>query len=136
MNRQVLKGRCLCGRVRYEYAGDITEIAMCHCTQCRRAQGSAFATNCPVDSQKLSFTGQEYIREYQSAEKKTRAFCQHCGSPLYSARSDLPGIKRLRLGAIESGICCENRYHIHTSSKASWYAINDAYPQYDKGKDA
>lgn len=136
MERQVLEGCCLCGKVRYEYTGDITEIAMCHCAQCRRAQGSAFAINCPVDSRKLSFTGLEHIREYQSAENKTRAFCRHCGSPLYSERSDLPGIKRLRLGAIESGVACENRYHIHTASKASWYEINDEFPQYDEGKDA
>ena len=71
----MIKGGCLCGKVRYEYSGDIEEIAMCHCSQCRQAQGGAFATNSPVDSSKLRFSGQEFIKEFESNENKVRAFC-------------------------------------------------------------
>ena len=98
----MIKGSCLCGKVRYQYAGEIEEIAMCHCSQCRKAQGGAFATNSPIHTDKLSFTGQEYIKEFQSNEYKVRAFCANCGSPIYSARTDLPGICRLRIGTIET----------------------------------
>ena len=41
----MLKGSCLCGQVRYEYDGDITEVSMCHCGQCRKAQGTAYAAH-------------------------------------------------------------------------------------------
>ncbi len=43
----MLKGACLCGQIQYEYTGELGPIAMCHCSQCRRAQGSAYATNSP-----------------------------------------------------------------------------------------
>jgi len=37
----MINGRCLCGKVSYQYQGEIEEIALCHCSQCRKAQGSA-----------------------------------------------------------------------------------------------
>lgn len=130
----MIKGGCLCGKVRYEYDGDISEIAMCHCSQCRQAQGGSFATNSPVDADKLQISGKEYIKEFESNENKVRAFCSNCGSPLYSARKDLPSIKRLRLGSVETTFTCENKYHIFSASKAPWYAIADGYPQFEEHK--
>jgi hypothetical protein len=132
----MIKGGCLCGKVRYEYDGDISEIAMCHCSQCRQAQGGAFATNSPVDAGKLQFSGQESIKEFESNENKVRAFCINCGSPLYSARKNLPNIKRLRVGTMETAFTCENKYHIFSSSKAPWHSIADSYPQFREHKDA
>lgn len=132
----MIKGGCLCGKVRYEYNGEITEIAICHCSQCRQAQGGACATNSPIESDKLQFSGQEYIKEFESNANKVRAFCQSCGSPLYSARKDLPNIKRLRVGTIKTAFTCENKYHIFTESKAAWHSITDNYPQFRKQKNA
>jgi hypothetical protein len=130
----MINGRCLCGKVSYVYKGEIEEIAMCHCSQCRQAQGAAFATNSPVDTHKLEFTGTEYIKEFQTNEVKVRAFCSNCGSPLYSARSDMPEKTRLRMGTIKTPFTCENKYHIYADSKASWFEITDEYPQFENNR--
>lgn len=130
----MIKGGCLCGKVRYEYDGDIQEVVMCHCSQCRKAQGAAFAINSPVESSRLTIHGQEHLKEYFSSEDKIRAFCSHCGSPLYSAFKRFPKLKRLRLGTVDTEFTCDNRYHIFTDSVASWGSINDDYPQYDTFK--
>ena len=37
-------GGCLCGVVRFEITGGIDDIVYCHCSRCRKAQGSANAT--------------------------------------------------------------------------------------------
>lgn len=37
-------GKCLCGQIHYEISGQIENIVYCHCSQCRQAQGSAYAT--------------------------------------------------------------------------------------------
>ncbi|MEM7194278.1 MAG: GFA family protein [Pseudomonadota bacterium] len=126
----MIRGGCLCGRVRYSYDGDIDEISLCHCRQCQKAQGTAFAAVSPLDTRRLSFEGTEHIREYPSSEHKVRAFCSHCGSPLYSARSDLPNIRRLRVGTIDDQTSGRNIYHIHTASKPDWDIICDNHPQY------
>ena len=41
-------GRCLCGDICFEYDGPIGPVALCHCSQCRRAHGSAFSASAPV----------------------------------------------------------------------------------------
>ena len=57
-------------------------------------------------------------------------FCSNCGSAIYSARDDLPGVRRLRLGTVETSFECENAYHTHVGSKAAWETIADGLPQY------
>lgn len=43
-----LKGSCLCQGIRYEIETELDEIIYCHCQKCRKANGTAFATNAPV----------------------------------------------------------------------------------------
>lgn len=108
---------------------------MCHCAQCRKGNGSAFVAVSPIESTKFRITaGAELLKEYRTIPIKARVFCSHCGSPIYSARDDMPGVKRLRLGTVETPFTCRNIYHIFVDSKASWYEITDGYPQYAKFK--
>ena len=130
----MIEGQCACGKVRYRYYGDITEISMCHCSQCRASQGSAYAAVCPVDASRLTFDGESNIKTFQSSENKVRAFCKHCGSPLYSAKTELPNIKRLRVGTVTTPFTCDNQFHIYTDSKASWHTITDGYTQHKNNK--
>lgn len=133
----MIRGSCLCGGVRYEYDGSIDEISICHCSQCRKAQGSAFVAVAPLRSDRFRIiAGAELLKEYRAIPQKARVFCSRCGSPIYSARDDLPGVRRLRLGTVETPVECANAYHIFTGSKASWYAITDELPQYEGAKPA
>lgn len=128
----MITGGCLCGGVRYEYLGTIDEVSMCHCSMCRKAQGSAFVAVSPIDSARFSLTaGQALLTEYRAVPHKARVFCSRCGSPLYSARDDLPEIKRLRLGTVDTPFTCAQAYHAHVTSKATWFTIGDGLPQYE-----
>jgi hypothetical protein len=126
------RGRCLCGTVRYEVTGAIGPIVFCHCSQCRRAQGSAFGTNAPVNAGDFAVVaGAASITEFESSPGKMRAFCSVCGSPLYSWRVDRPGAVRLRIGTLESPIANRPVAHIFATSKAEWDTICDELPQYE-----
>ncbi|MCV9897564.1 UNVERIFIED_CONTAM: GFA family protein, partial [Cronobacter sakazakii] len=46
----VYQGSCLCQGIRYEIKGDIGDIIQCHCQRCRKSNGTAFATNAPINS--------------------------------------------------------------------------------------
>jgi hypothetical protein len=64
----VLTGSCLCGAIRFEIDGELGPITCCHCSQCRRATGTAFATNANVARGAHRFTaGAELITEYESS---------------------------------------------------------------------
>lgn len=39
------KGSCLCGSIQFELKGGVEDPIYCHCSLCRKASGSAFATN-------------------------------------------------------------------------------------------
>ncbi len=108
---------------------------MCHCSQCRKGNGSAFVAVSAIESARFRITaGAELLKEYRTIPIKARVFCSNCGSPIYSARDDMPDVKRLRLGTVETPFTCRNVYHIFVDSKAVWHEITDAYPQYAKFK--
>ena len=126
----MLTGRCLCGTVRFEIAGDLGPIAFCHCTECRRASGSAFAANANVVKGEHRFSsGAAALVEYESSPGKFRAFCGRCGSPMYSRTAAEPETLRIRLGTLDQDPGGRPRLHVWTSEKAAWFEINDDIPQ-------
>ncbi|MGB5765647.1 MAG: GFA family protein [Arenicellales bacterium] len=124
-------GSCLCEKVRFEITGKIHDIIYCHCSQCRKAQGSAFAANGNVAAEHFLFlSGEHELTGYQSTSKRVKYFCRHCGSPVYSKNSDFPDFIRVRIGSIESDIKERPIAHTFTASKANWEDIEGELPQY------
>jgi hypothetical protein len=125
-------GGCLCGGVRYEVVGPLAPVQLCHCGQCRKAQGSAFGVNLPVASAAFRLIqGEDLLREYRASPLKRRVFCGTCGSPLFSQRDDTPEVLRLRVGTLDGdGVGVEIGFHIQTASKAAWWTIDDERPAY------
>lgn len=123
--------QCLCGGVRFRIDGELAPIQLCHCSQCRRAQGTAFAANIPVDESALTVeSGPELMSEFEATPGKKRVFCHRCGSPLYSYRKSVPGVVRIRAGLIMEPLAVRPAFHIHVASKANWYDILDGLPQH------
>ena len=133
----MFEGRCLCGGVRFRVTGKLGPAGFCHCKQCQRASGSAFAANAPVRTRYFEITsGAELVSEYESSPAKFRAFCRSCGSPLYSRTDTDPEIRRIRLGTLDSDPERRPLAHFWVGSKAPWYEIHDALPQYLGGPDS
>lgn len=125
-------GGCLCGSVRFEIKGPIRNIVCCHCSQCRKAQGSAFATNGMVRTTDFNIvSGADSLTGYESSPGQTKYFCKTCGSPILSKSESKPGHVRVRLGTIDSDIAERPMAHIFATSKANWEEIADDLPQYE-----
>jgi hypothetical protein len=128
------KGSCLCGAVSYELRGELGPIVFCHCSRCRKAQGTAFGTNSPVRADEFRLLGgQDVLKEYESSPGKHRVFCSQCGSPVYSRNTAVPGTLRLRIGLLDTPITAKPVAHIYASSHAEWEEILDALPQHEAG---
>ena len=126
------RGGCLCGRVRYEIRGGLRNLVLCHCSQCRKAQGSAFAANAIVDQDGFHLvSGAEVLKGYESAPGKVRYFCATCGSPIMSRNQATPRQVRIRLGSLDSDIRERPEARIFVTSKANWDDISDDLPQYE-----
>lgn len=127
------KGGCLCGAVRFEIRGAIHDIVCCHCSQCRKAQGSAYATNGNVSADHfLILSGEEALTAYDSSPGQTKYFCRNCGSPIMSKNKHRPENVRVRLGTIESEIAERPAAHIFVSSKANWDVLCGELPRYEE----
>jgi hypothetical protein len=132
------KGGCLCGDVRFFITGPIRNIVYCHCSRCRRAQGSAFATNGIVAADDFEITkGAKSLTTFQSMPGKKKQFCRTCGSPILSINAATPDVVRVRIGTIQSPISERPMAHIFATSKADWDSITDdlpQYPEYEPGR--
>jgi len=130
----MLLGSCLCGSVRFRVNGKLGPVTYCHCEQCQRASGSAFAANAPARTTYFELTsGDNLVSEYESSPGKFRAFCRRCGSPVYSRRDAEPEIRRIRLGTLDSDPERRPLAHFWVNSKAPWHSIGDSLPQYPEG---
>ncbi|MCH7302967.1 GFA family protein [Acinetobacter sp. NIPH1876] len=126
----VYRGSCLCDGIHYEIHGEIGEIIQCHCQRCRKANGTAYATNAPISSAAFKITqGEELVKKF-AASGVYRWFCGECGSPLISSRDAQPELYRLRIGTLDTPLQQKPSMHIFAASKAEWDCIADDLPQY------
>jgi len=115
----MIKGSCMCGKITYTIQGQVGEITHCHCTTCRKADGSAFSSVVQIEN--FEFTsGEKLIKCYQSSPDKVRCFCSNCGSHIYAHRE---GQKHyvLRLGTLDDAPKVRPSNHIWVGLKAPWY---------------
>jgi hypothetical protein len=128
-----LTGRCPCEGARFEITGKLGPAIYCHCSMCRRASGSSFATNASVRKENFRILdGGELIKEYESSPGSRRAFCSNCGSPLYKTFADIPSIRRVRLGTLDNAEGVKSVAHIWTGSKSDWFEITDDLVQFEE----
>ncbi len=125
-----MNGSCLCGRITFVVAGEPLGVNYCHCQQCRKASGTAFATNAGFAREQFTvLSGADDIQGFESSPGKQRHFCRHCGSPLYSSSTRSPEVIYLRVGSLDDDAAIRPDVHIHVDSKAAWYTICDSLPQ-------
>ena len=125
-------GQCLCGEVKVEIRGAITDIIHCHCSLCRKSSGTAYATNGFVSSAVFSvIQGEQLLKAFSLKQGRLRHFCSNCGSPVYSSSAADPGRVRIRLGILDSEITERPISHNFVSSKACWDNLDAELPRYD-----
>jgi hypothetical protein len=123
-------GSCLCGAIQYEIRGPIGPGFYCHCARCRKASGSAFASNAVVAADDFVLVkGEDALKTYVAATGLHRSFCAHCGSPIISRREGVPQV-RVRLGSLDTLLGQGPQAHIYVDSKADWWEIRDELPRY------
>ena len=123
----LLNGGCLCGEVAYTVADEFLYSLMCHCSQCRRATGSAFKPFGGIERAKLKVT-RGSIRIFGDVMTHD-AHCKICGSLLYSIVQE-GTMAHVTYGTLIDAPGLAPQAHIHVASKAPWDTINDELPQH------
>ena len=130
MNKQLkLSGKCLCGAVHYCVDDDFDYAMNCHCSNCRRATGSAFKSFAGIKKDRLKITGgEENILKYGD-DVGHDIHCKSCGSLLYSVVRG-GEYAHVTMGTLVDAPSIRPEMHIYVASKAPWHEITDDLPQY------
>lgn len=118
------EGGCLCGAVRFHFdRAAVVGSNHCHCRDCQRATGSAFATFCMVPDAAFELErGQPrgFTVKGESGGDVTRSFCGDCGSQLYSNVAVMPGFMFVKSGALDDASWMEPASDFWGSSAQPW----------------
>jgi hypothetical protein len=129
--RLPLTGGCQCGAVRYEIAAEPTTVYTCHCTDCQRQTGAAFALSMVVPRAAIRITVGT-PREWQRPGAHTAGgtataclLCGTCGTRLYHLPSRKPEIAVVKPGTLDDTAWLDAVGHIWTKSAQPWIKIPD-----------
>jgi hypothetical protein len=125
---RILTGKCLCGAVHYQVADEFRYAMNCHCSQCRRATGSAFKPFGGIERAKLSLAKGADNLIIHGAPDNHDACCRTCGSLLYSVVQGGAYV-HVTFGTLTDEPTIRPTRHIFVGSKAPWHEITDDLPQ-------
>jgi len=120
-------GGCLCGAVRYEIAGPLRPVVLCHCTQCRRSTGHFMAATA-ARHRDFRLRSETQLRWYVSSAGARRGFCGRCGSTLFWQGNGRDYIS-VAAGTLDGDTGLASACHIHVADKGDYYSIDDGLPQ-------
>jgi hypothetical protein len=130
MGEEVLRGGCLCGGVTYEVRAPFLRFAHCHCARCRKATGTAHATNLYASPDRFRWTsGMDQVVRFDlpTAKGFATTFCRVCGSPLpHHTRSGRELV--VPAGSLDDSPSLRPRARIFFDSAAPWGCGSDDLP--------
>jgi len=135
-----LKGGCVCGAIRYEIAREPLRVYACHCTDCQRFTGSAFAIGVVVPADAFHVTGPETRLVpngvTEGGRRKRVAVCPECGTRLFGEpRPDrcYQGMVRPVLGGtLDDTSWLRPTIHVWTRSAQRWVILPEGSTVYER----
>ncbi len=122
-----LEGRCTCGEVRYRMNSAPIIVHACHCTECQRLSGGAFAINALVETDRIELLGGAPVPvpvKGASGKLQTVVRCPHCQVALWSHYPGAgPSIAFVRVGTLNEPGRLEPDIHIYTSTRLPWLEL-------------
>jgi hypothetical protein len=127
-------GGCLCGKVRYNANADPIFTGICHCTDCQKFTGSAFAAVIAVPTAAVSVTGtlKTFTKNGDSGQPIHRQFCPECGAGILDEADLMPGVAMLNIGSLDDPSQITPGTQVYCSSAQSWAVLGGDMAKFDK----
>lgn len=120
-----MTGRCLCGAASYEIHAEPLLAGNCHCRDCQRATGSAYAPVFFVPDGSVALQGELrwFAHPGGSGQPVQRGFCPSCGSLLLSRPAAMPGLLGVLAGTLDDPAQYRPQVDVYTSRKVPWQQL-------------
>ena len=128
-------GGCLCGSVRYTCDAESLGQEICHCKDCQKQAGTAFAMIIDVPREALKLSGRplkSYTNKGDNSGKVIRWFCDQCGSPVLCEGETHPDLIFINAGTLDNANAFEPEEEIWTQSKLAFANISGDIRSYAK----
>lgn len=129
-----IEGGCQCGALRYEIVAPPLMIYCCHCTNCQRIAGSAFALAATITEDALKFVSGEPKRvtwQSDAGNERYGLFCGDCGCRIAHGQVPSNRILSLRAGTFDDARWVSPAGHIWTKSTQPWFQFQADDLQYE-----
>jgi len=122
-----LEGGCACGAVRYRLAAPALIVHACHCRDCQRLTGGAFAVNALIEREHVEATAappRSFELDTPSGRGQEVWYCGACGTSVWSRYRMAPGhLLFVRAGTLDTPEAIGPDVHIYVRSKLPWLAL-------------
>jgi hypothetical protein len=117
---------CRCGQLRATATGDPVRVSVCHCLDCKKRSGSAFAVQARWPAEQVTIDGRSktWTNTSDSGNRITFHFCPECGSDVhYSIEGKFAGLIAIPVGAFADQNFPPPRYSVWEERKHEWVEI-------------
>jgi hypothetical protein len=122
----IRSGSCLCGQVRYNVESDPIRIGLCHCMDCRKESGSAFAMFGIWPRHAFEASGE--MRYFEG-----RGFCTSCGSRVFSEPEGAE--VEIRVGSLDMAPTdVQPTYELWVKRRENWLAPLEGAEQFEEDR--
>ena len=117
---------CRCGQLKATVIGDPVRLSVCHCLNCKKRSGSAFAVQARWPADQVTIEGQSkgFVLTADSGNRATFHFCPQCGSDVhYEINGKFDGLIAIPLGAFDDPYFASPKFSGWEKRKNDWVDI-------------
>jgi len=116
---------CQCGQLRVRAQGEPVRVSVCHCLDCQKRSGSAFAFQARFPAERLTIEGEtrEWTRAGDEGGGAVFSFCPICGSTVTYRNVDDPELVAVAVGAFADPRSPPTHYSVYETRKHAWVTI-------------
>ncbi|MGE0222347.1 MAG: GFA family protein [Acetobacteraceae bacterium] len=129
-----LEGGCACGQMRYRLLSKPIFVHCCHCKDCQRQCGTAFALNAIIETDRVALLQGEtraFPMPTDSGQAHEIVRCAVCGTAVWSHYAGMQPFSFIRVGTLDDPPATPPDVHIYTRSKLPWVRLPDGVPAFD-----
>ena len=118
---------CRCGQLSATTRGEPVRVSVCHCLDCKKRSGSAFAVQARWPAQQVTIEGRSktWSKLADSGNRLSFHFCPDCGSDVhYSIDGKFAGLVAIPLGAFEDPYFARPSFSVWEGRKHDWVDVS------------
>ena len=117
---------CRCGALTATRSGEPVRVSVCHCLDCQKRSGSAFAVQARWPEAQVAIAGafREWAVTGDSGSRATFRFCPTCGSTVAYASEGQPGLIAVAVGGFADPDFPAPAYSVWEDRKHRWVEIS------------